>query len=141
PQIDDALNQEARWVARRIIELVSEREPPFTFKNIAVLVRNTEVLGAFSGAFDEAGIPYVVNRGKGFYDAREVNDLAQLLRIVANPRDELSLAAVLRSPLVQVSDEALLQLKSSGENLGAALLRLAPDAEPDFNPEDFQKLT
>lgn len=141
PQIDDALNQEARCVARRIVELVNEREPAFTFKHIAVLVRNTEVLSAFSDAFDEAGVPYVVNRGKGFYDAREVNDLAQLLRVIANPRDELSLAAVLRSPLVQASDEALLQLKSSGDNLGAALLRLAPGAEPDFDPEDFQKLT
>jgi ATP-dependent helicase/nuclease subunit A len=141
PQIDEALHQEARWIARRILELLNEREPGFTFKDIAVLVRNTEVLGAFSEAFDEAGIPYVVNRGKGFYEAREVNDLAQLLRVIANPRDEVSLAAVLRSPLVQVSDEALLRLKTLGNNLGAELLRLPPGAAADFDNGDFQKLT
>ena len=62
-------------------------------------------------AFDAAGIPYVVNRGRGFYDTREVNDLTHLLRVIANPRDEISLAAVLRSPLVGASDEALLRLQ------------------------------
>jgi ATP-dependent exoDNAse (exonuclease V) beta subunit len=103
-------------------------------------VRNTEVIGEFIAAFDEAGIPYVVNRGKGFYEAREVNDLTHLLRVIANPRDEISLAAVLRSPLVAVSDEALLALKTIGENLGGALMRLGRDTAAGFAPEDHRKL-
>jgi ATP-dependent exoDNAse (exonuclease V) beta subunit len=140
PQIEDALQLEARWVARRILESMNEDEPRFTFKDVAVLVRNTEVLSEFTGAFDDAGIPYVVNRGRGFYEGREVNDLTQLLRVIANPRDEVSLASVLRAPLVQVSDEALLRLRTLGDNIGASLLRLAPAAEPDFDAEDFKKL-
>ena len=112
---------EARWVARRILELTG---PSTRFRDVAVLVRNTEVIGAFTAAFDEAGIPYLVNRGQGFYETREVNDLTHLLRVIANPRDEISLAAVLRSPLVGVSDEALLALRTMGENIGASLMRL-----------------
>ena len=115
------LESEARWVARRIGELVNEGYP---YRNVAVLVRNTEVMGAFGAAFEEAGIRFVVNQGRGFYETREVNDLTQLLRVIANPRDEVSLAAVLRSPLVGVSDEALLALKTVGENLGGSLMRL-----------------
>ena len=42
---------------------------------MAVLVRNTEVMAAFTAAFDKAGVAYLVNRGKGFYETREVNDL------------------------------------------------------------------
>jgi ATP-dependent exoDNAse (exonuclease V) beta subunit len=140
PQSDDALALEARWVARRILELVQEGRPPFAFRDVAVLVRNTEVLPDFTDAFDGAGIPYVVNRGRGFYDAREVNDLTQLLRVIANPRDEVSLAAVLRSPLVQVSDEALLRLRTLGDNIGVSLLHLGTSAEADFDAEDFRKL-
>jgi ATP-dependent helicase/nuclease subunit A len=113
--------EEAQWVARRTLELL-RNQSRFTFKDVAVLVRNTEVLGAFSTAFEAAGIPYVVNRGKGFYDAREVNDLTQLLRVIANPRDEIALAAVLRSPLVGASDEHLLELRMAGKNLGEAFL-------------------
>jgi ATP-dependent exoDNAse (exonuclease V) beta subunit len=121
----------------------------FAMRDFAVLVRNTEVIGEFTAAFDEAGIPYVVNRGKGFYETREVNDLAHLLRVIANPRDEISLAAVLRSPLVGASDEALLGLKVMGENpgvqnLGAQLMRLGSDGAADtaaeFAPADRRKL-
>jgi len=115
---------EAQFVARRILEF----RPEFDFEDIAVLVRNTEVLAAFTAAFDDAAIPYIVNRGKGFYETREVNDLTHLLRVIANPQDEISLAVVLRSPLVQVSDEAL-------------LLRHTGAAPTEFSPEDACKLS
>ncbi|HLI85677.1 MAG TPA: UvrD-helicase domain-containing protein [Bryobacteraceae bacterium] len=137
PDAESALETEARWVARRIAELVSA-DPPFRFQDIAVLVRNSEVISQFAAGFDEAGIPYVVNRGKGFFEAREVRDLYHLLRIIANPRDEVSLAAVLRSPLVHASDESLLALRLQG-NLGESLARLSarPEALP---PEEYEKL-
>jgi ATP-dependent exoDNAse (exonuclease V) beta subunit len=125
------LEMEAQWVARRILE-----EPEFEFKDVAVLVRNTEVMAAFAAAFDKAGIPYLVNRGKGFYETREVNDLTSLLRVIANPRDEISLAAVLRSPLVAASDESLLRLKMMGDNMGASLMRLGAE----LDAEDREKL-
>ena len=114
---------EAQCVAARILEFAG-----FTFQDFAVLVRNTEVIPEFTAAFDAAGIPYVVNRGRGFYDSREVNDLTHLLRVIANPRDEISLAVVLRSPLVNASEEALLRLKMNGETLCDALARTPPAA-------------
>ena len=134
-----ALEIEARWVARRVVELSTEL-PEFTYKDVALLVRNTEVIPQFALALEEAGIPYLVNRGKGFYDSREVNDLVHLLRAIANPRDEISLAVVLRSPLVAVSDEALLALRLLAENLSAALARLGAETESEFDADDFRAL-
>lgn len=137
---------EAQWIARRLRELLAAY-PQLDYKDVAVLVRNTDVLGGITAAFDDAGIPYVVNRGRGFYESREVNDLTHLLRIIANPRDEISLVSVLRSPLVGISDEALLQLRVLGdsgefrENLGAVLMRLAPKDAAGFEPADFAALT
>ena len=107
---------EAEWIARRILEF--DRH---AFQDIAVLLRNTDAIGALAGAFDAAGVPYVVNRGRGFYESREVNDLVHLLRAIANPQDEISLAVVLRSPMVGASEEDLLRLKMAGPNIGAAL--------------------
>src|SRR5262249_12624041 len=57
---------EAQWIAQRILELVADRSE-FDFQDVALLVRNTEVIAEFTAAFDEVGIPYLVNRGKGFY--------------------------------------------------------------------------
>src|ERR1035438_7669732 len=121
-----ALEIEARWVARRVVELLDEL-PEFTYKDIALLVRNTEVIPQFALALEEAGVPYLVNRGKGFYDSREVNDLVHLLRAISNPRDEVSLAVVLRSPLV-------------AENLSPALARLGAETKSEFEADDFRAL-
>ena len=124
---------EAQWVAARILELKCE------FRDVALLVRNSEVLPEFTRAFDDCGIPYLVNRGKGFYETREVVDLMHLLRVLANPRDEIGMAAVLRSPFVEASDEALLRLNALG-NIGSALEELAPDMLATFAPDDAEKL-
>ena len=133
---------EAQWVAARILEFQGRlelRDRTAEFRDFAVLVRNSEVLGEFTRAFDEAGIPYLVNRGKGFYETREVVDLMHLLRVLANPRDEISMAAVLRSPFVEASDEALLRLRGLG-NFGSAVEGLAPDMLASFAPDDAEKL-
>ena len=120
---EQALELEARWVASRVMELrgaLALERGPARFADMAVLVRKADTLQAFARAFDEAGIPYAVTAGKGFFEAREVRDLTHLLRALANPRDEISLAAVLRSPLVGATDAALFDLKQRG-NLGEAL--------------------
>ena len=131
-----ALRMEAQWVARRIAELA---ESGAAYRDVAVLVRNTEVIGALTAAFHQAGVPYTVNCGRGFYDAPETVDLTHLLRVIANPRDEISLAAVLRSPFVGISDEGLLRLKLREYNLGSALARL-DDAAEGFDAADLEKL-
>ncbi|HTQ55591.1 MAG TPA: UvrD-helicase domain-containing protein [Bryobacteraceae bacterium] len=133
---------EARWVAARIVEMeghLALRDGPAEFRDFALLVRNSEVVADFTRAFDEYGIPYVVNRGKGFYESREVVDLMHLLRVIVNPRDEISMAAVLRSPFVATSDDALLRLKSLG-NLGSAVEQLAAGSLAAFAAEDAVRL-
>lgn len=147
-----ALEWEAGWVARRIRELLGT--PMITewedgrpagrraarVEDFAVLVRNSKVIPAFTAAFEEQGIPYMVSRGQGFYSAREVADLCRLLRVIANPRDEISLAAVLRSPLAGgVSDETLLRLKQQG-NLGTALKKAAENGTDERVRQFARKL-
>ncbi len=137
----DAQNLEAAWVARRIVDFTESLQlesGPAGFGDIAVLVRNSEVLPAFTKAFEQAGVPYLLNQGKGFFETREVLDLSHLLRAISNPRDEISLAAVLRSPFAAVSDEALMRLTAGG-NLGSALGRLE-HLETPFDAEDLRKL-
>ena len=78
---DEAL--EAKWVASRIVAMrgtLSLESGKAEFGDMAVLVRKADSIKAFTDAFDEASIPYAVTAGKGFFEAREVNDLTHLLR-------------------------------------------------------------
>ena len=117
---------EAEWIASRILELrasltIGAESQPADFRDMAVLVRKTSMVPPLAEAFDRFGVQYQVTRQIGFFESREIRDLMHLLRAISNPRDEISLAVVLRSPLAGLSDEALMRLKGSSDNLAVSL--------------------
>ena len=116
--------RDAEQVAARIRSLVSgpdfspgnqaapDSSPGhFKYGDIAILLRAFTGVWTYESALRRAGIPYLTVQGKGFYQREEITDLIQLLRFLDNTTDELALAAVLRSPLGGISDNALLALR------------------------------
>lgn len=112
---------EASWIGRRILEL--RQELGIGFGGIAVLARKVEALTEIERALRDFGIPALVVGGRTLLETREVLDVWNLLRVIANTQDEIALAGVLRSPLVGASDETILRLKLEG-SLWGALSRL-----------------
>ena len=145
----DARLREARHLAARILELKRElrlgagsRKPHWN--DFAVLARRRAGLEPIAAELRRAGIPYETASGRGFFDAPEIRDLTHLLRVLVNPRDEISLASVLRSPFVGINDETLLALKTEGVNLDQALEIFGGDrdsgpseAEQPSKPEEL----
>ncbi len=81
------------------------------YSDIALLFRAMTNIQVYESAFRRANIPYQTVLGRGFYERPEITDLIQLLRFLDNKTDEVALAAVLRSPLCGLSDNALLALR------------------------------
>jgi ATP-dependent helicase/nuclease subunit A len=112
---------EARWLAERLKTLAregfliwdknSETYRPFRFGDAAILFRATTNLPLYEEEFKAAGLPYLTVSGRGYYDRPEVRDLIALLQALANPSDDLNIAIALRSPLFNLSDTALYQLR------------------------------
>ena len=102
---EEASVREARWIAYLILSRANE------FRDYAVLCRNGESMQPILAEFDRAGIPYVCGRRQSFLLSREGLDITALLHLIANPRDGIARTTVLRSPLVGVSDETLLQIR------------------------------
>ena len=105
-----AHERDAEQVAARIRTLV-ESGGNFKYGDVAILLRAFTGVWTYESALRRAGIPYLTVQGKGFYQREEITDLIQLLRFLDNITDELALAAVLRSPLGGISDNALLALR------------------------------
>ena len=128
-QAQDALReQEAARVAalcgRLIGELVIEEQGvsrPLAPRDVALLTQTGTELWRYERALEAQGIPIVSQAGKGFFHRQEVQDLINLTRALAEPRDTLALGAFLRGPCVGLSDQALLDIT-------LALARAAPDA-------------
>jgi ATP-dependent helicase/nuclease subunit A len=101
---------DARQLAARITSLMSAN-PELKYSDIALLFRAMTQVHFYESVFRRANIPYQTVLGRGFYEREEITDLIQLLRFLDNKTDELALAAVLRSPLCGISDNALLALR------------------------------
>jgi ATP-dependent helicase/nuclease subunit A len=95
---------------------------PCGYGDMAVLLRRRTHLGLFEDALRRHGIPFVVLKGIGFYDAPETAALRELVCFVADPGDSYSLFCVLRSPLFPVGYKALWRLF---RGQGSPLERLA----------------
>ncbi len=154
---DEAAPKEARWIAYRILSLRgslrlgSEGKTRLAdFADFAVLCRNSESMKPILEAFDDANIPYVCGRRQSFLLSREGLDITALLHTIANPRDAIALATVLRSPLAGIGDETLLRIRLLGGSLpgglnllaydDSKLAEFAPEFAPGFAPDDARKL-
>jgi ATP-dependent exoDNAse (exonuclease V) beta subunit len=140
-------DREAKWLARRILELrrtlriggLGETRSP-DYGDFAVLCRNSDSMPAILTAFDHAGIPYISGRRQSFLLSREGLDITALLSVVSNPRDSISLATVLRGPMVGASDEALLRLRLMAGSLTGGLNKFAYDPSAGIPEPDATKL-
>jgi len=128
------------WLAARLIELHGSPlagGQPARFDDMAVFVRNTSSFAAVENALRRFSIPYVVAGGKSFFDAIEVVDVLNALRVLARPEDDIALFALLRSPFFGRSDEELLlnririrTLASDEDAAFLARMRESLDAQP-----------
>ncbi len=87
-----------------------QRLRPARGGEVAILLRTFTHLEVYRQALIRHNVPHRVLRGRGFYGAQEVLDLASLLALLSDTDDALALAAVLRSPLVGLSDASLFRL-------------------------------
>ena len=76
--------------------------------DIALLAPSGTDLWRYERALEMQGISVSTQAGKGFFRRQEVQDLIALARILADARDTLALGALLRGPLVGMTEEALL---------------------------------
>jgi ATP-dependent exoDNAse (exonuclease V) beta subunit len=76
--------------------------------DIALLAPTGTELWRYERALEAAGIAVSTQAGKGFFRRQEVQDLIALARTLAESSDTLALGALLRGPLVGMTEEALL---------------------------------
>lgn len=78
--------------------------------DIALLAPTGSELWRYEEALERRGIPVATQAGKGLFRRQEIQDLIALTRVLADRRDTLALGALLRGPLVGLSEEELLDI-------------------------------
>ncbi len=102
---------EAAWIADRIETIVSTGgEPATSYGDIAILLRVGSNQQRYEQALRKRGIPYRTNALRSLFLEAPASDIYNVLQLVFYPADRSAYAAVLRGPLVRVSDAALVEL-------------------------------
>jgi DNA helicase-2/ATP-dependent DNA helicase PcrA len=99
PDQDD----EVAWVVTRVRKAVEDNEPGET----AILYRTNAQSRAFETAFLREGIPYRIVGSLRFYEREEIRDAVAFLRLLANPRDEISFRRVVNKPPRGIGPKAI----------------------------------
>lgn len=119
---ETAIELEARLIGRRILKAVGREQVldkqtgayrPARFSDIVILLRTvSKWADVFSSVLGEMGIPAYSGSQTGYFSAVEVQTVLALLKVIDNPRNDIPLAAVLRSPICGLGDEELAMIKS-----------------------------
>lgn len=145
----EAVRLEARTIAARIRQLTGEDgQPPLRiydkqlkatrpaeYRDMIILLRST--LSWAPVMIEELrlqGIPAYGELSQGYFQASEVETMLSLLQIIDNPRQDIPLAAVLRSPIYGFTEEELadIRLASASGGFYDALVAAA-ESEPELD--------
>ena len=112
--------------------------------DIALLAPTGSELWRYEEALEQRGIPVATQAGKGLYRRQEIQDLIAVTRVLADQRDRLALGALLRGPLVGLTEEELLDIvwalpraNDAPDNLPRLDLGVAPEAIAHVHARDI----
>ncbi len=118
--------QEARLAGGRIREIVGQESVwdkelgqyrPAQYSDIVILLRTVSGWAeTFGEVLGEMGIPCFTGSQTGYFSAAEIRVVLSYLRILDNPRQDIPLAAVLRSPIGGMTDDELARIRSASGN-------------------------
>ncbi len=121
---EDVRHLEAEDIAKAVIWILTADETwkvwdrdkeiwrAANLSDIAILVPKKTQLDIYTSALEKSKIPYRIESGSFIFEKPEIQNLMDTLRAIQNPKDTLSLARALRSPLFGCSDEDLYAFKS-----------------------------
>lgn len=81
------------------------------YRDIVILKRSMTDAAVVEDVFKKEGIPVYAELSSGYFDAIEVKIMIALLKVIDNPRQDIPLASVLRSPIVGLTEEELAKIR------------------------------
>lgn len=135
---------EFKLVASRIQELIEEEfliydkelqtMRPIKYRDIAILTPTKSHNLLLQETCQAFSIPVALNQTENYFQTTELLLMMSLLKVIDNPRQDIPLAAVLRSPIVGLDEETLTQIRIADKNV-SYFDALKQFAELDEQPE------
>ena len=112
--------QEALAIAEKITNSVKGK---IRGGDVAVLFRTNAQSRVFEEAFRRSRIPYILVGGISFYERAEIKDCLAYLRLLVNPRDDLSFDRIYNVPARGLGEKAREQLADYAKKSSLSMLQ------------------
>jgi DNA helicase-2/ATP-dependent DNA helicase PcrA len=123
----DSSQEEAFGTIARIRARVENGER--SFRDFAIFLRVNALSRAMEMACLQMGVPYQIVRGLAFYDRKENRDILAYLRLLVNPKDDMSFLRVVNEPPRGIGKVSLEHLRDYALPREMSLLEAAQQAE------------
>jgi DNA helicase-2/ATP-dependent DNA helicase PcrA len=95
------------------------------YRDFAILLRVNALSRALETAFVRQRVPFQIVRGVAFFDRKENRDVLAYLRLLLNPKDDISFLRAVNEPARGVGKTSLEHLKNYAEPRELSLLEAA----------------
>ncbi|MFG6516388.1 ATP-dependent helicase [Sulfitobacter sp. 1A13496] len=116
--------EEARWIGEEIesAQRGTRGLDPFSFDDMAILVRASHQMRAFEDRFLTIGLPYKVIGGPRFYERLEIRDAMAYFRVVTSPDDDLAFERIVNTPKRGLGEKAQQKIQRTARDHGVNLV-------------------
>jgi DNA helicase-2/ATP-dependent DNA helicase PcrA len=119
--------EEADLVARRIKEAVSGGKRHY--RDFAILLRINALTRGLETAFLQHRVPFQIVKGLAFFDRKENRDVLAYLRLLLNPKDDVSFLRIVNEPARGIGGVTLKHLELYAQAQEISLLSACKRAE------------
>ena len=117
---------EAKNVVEDIVRQIQARKArPGDF---AILFRTNEQPRVFETELRRNRLPYIVVGTQSFFDRREIRDLVAYLKVLVNPRDEISMLRILNVPTRGIGDTTVERILARAVQARQPFWEVVPEA-------------
>ena len=131
--------EESRFVVRNIQVLLNSDVSP---RQIAIFYRTNAQSRLFEDMLRQSRIEYRVFGGLRFYDRAEIKDVIAYMRLFVNPRDNVSLARIINTPVRGIGKTTIDQIRDYASREGMPMIEavgLAAKGEAEGVPPAARK--
>lgn len=95
----------------KVLDKATGTQRDIQFRDIVILMRSMTWAPTIVDELKKQGIPVYAELSTGYLEAMEIKIMLNFLKIIDNPRQDIPLASVLKSPIVGLNEEELASIR------------------------------
>lgn len=105
-----------KWIGKTnqpflVVDKETGKQRPAQYRDVVILLRSMTQAPVIVEELKQQGIPVYAEVSEGYFDAIEIKIMISFLKVIDNPRQDIPLASVLRSPIVGLNEDELANIR------------------------------